>query len=131
MANPVFHKYLNGVIALVWLLNGLVCKVLNIVPRHQQIVGEILGNDHARPMTMLIGILEIMMAFWVFSRFKAKLNATIQITVVAVMNALEIVLTPHLLLWGRLNGLFALLFIGIIIFNQFVLQNMAANMRHV
>jgi hypothetical protein len=35
-------------IAAVWLTNGLVCKVLNMVPRRQEIVAVIFGNGDAR-----------------------------------------------------------------------------------
>jgi len=30
-------------IALIWLINGLFCKLLNFVPRHEEIVKRILG----------------------------------------------------------------------------------------
>ncbi|EMS33047.1 hypothetical protein C943_00324 [Mariniradius saccharolyticus AK6] len=42
---------------------------------------------------------------------------------VAIMNILEFVLVPDLLLWGRYNALFALLFIGLVYYNEFVLNN--------
>lgn len=116
------HKSLSLLIAAVWLLNGLICKVLNIVPRHEQIVAGILGNDYSRPLTVLIGLTEIVMAIWVLIKFKSKLNAIVQMTVVATMNILEFVLVPDLLLWGRLNSFFALLFIGLIYYNEFVLN---------
>lgn len=45
MKNNNIHQALTYFIALVWLVNGLFCKVLNLVPRHQEIIGEILGND--------------------------------------------------------------------------------------
>ena len=38
------HQVLHYLIAAVWLANGLFCKVLNLVPRHQQIVARILGK---------------------------------------------------------------------------------------
>jgi hypothetical protein len=36
------YKLLNYLIAAVWLVNGLFCKVLGLVPRHQEIVATIL-----------------------------------------------------------------------------------------
>ena len=111
------HSVLTYIIAAVWLANGLLCKVLNLVPRHQQIVARILGDDFSRPLTILIGSSEIVMAIWVLSSFKTRLNAVVQIIVVAAMNILEFILAPDLLLWGRLNSVFALLFIGLIYFN--------------
>lgn len=89
------------------------------MPRHQQIVGRILNEEHARTLTLLIGIAEIIMAIWVLSKFKAKLNAIAQILLVISMNIIEFILVPDLLLWGHLNLLFALLFAGLIYYNTF------------
>ena len=113
MKNKKSHKALTLLISLVWLVNGLFCKVLNLVPRHEQIVAQILAEDYSRPLTILIGLSEVVMAVWVLSKFKSKLNAITQILVVALMNALEFILVPDLLLWGKLNSLFALLLIGL------------------
>ena len=96
--------------------------MFNLVPRHQQIVASILGDHYARPLTILIGISEIIMAVWILSRYKKKLNIIAQITVIATMNALEFILVPDLLLWGKYNSLFAALFIAIIFSNEFVLH---------
>jgi len=106
---------------MVWLINGLICKVLNLVPRHQQIVASILGDDYSGILTILIGLSEIVMAIWVLSRFKSKFNAITQMAIVAIMNVLEFILVPDLLMWGKLNALFALLFIMIVYYNEFVL----------
>lgn len=106
-------------IFLVWILNGLFCKVLNLVPRHEEIVGRILGADFSRPLTILIGLSEIGMAIWFLSNIKSRLNAITQIAVVAVMNILEFILVPDLLLWGKLNSLFAFLFIVVVYFYHF------------
>jgi len=59
MNSKVKHKLLNYFIATVWIANGLFCKVLNLVPRHQQIVARILGDDYSRLLTLLIGLSEI------------------------------------------------------------------------
>jgi len=96
--------------------------VFNLVPRHQQIVAIILGDHYARPLTFVIGISEIIMAVWILSRYKSKLNAIAQIAVIATMNALEFILVPDLLLWGKFNSLFALLLIAVIYFNEFHLN---------
>lgn len=108
------HRVLTFFIAAVWLINGLVCKILNLVPRHQQIVTRILGDGYAKHLTVFIGFSEVIMAIWVLIRFKSKINAIAQMTIVATMNVLEFILTPDLLLWGKFNSVFALLFIGII-----------------
>ncbi len=113
------HKILNYLIASVWLINGLFCKLLNLVPRHEQIVAEILGEEFSRTFTVLIGLSEIVMAIWIVSGYKSRLNCIVQITVIAVMNTLEFMLVPDLLLWGKFNALFAFILILFIYFNEF------------
>ena len=116
------HTALTVLIAAVWLVNGLVCKVLDVVPRHEAIVASILGDDYSRPLTVLIGLAEIVMAVWILSGYRTRLNAIGQITVVTTMNILEFILVPDLLLWGRINMVFALIFIGVVYYNEFVLK---------
>lgn len=116
------NQILTYFIATVWLINGLFCKVLNLVPRHEEIVGRILGNLHSQILTILIGVSEIIMAIWILIGFKSKFNAIAQIIIVATMNILEFTLVPDLLLWGKLNILFAFLFITIVFFNEFYLK---------
>lgn len=118
-SDTVRSNILNYAIASVWLVNGLGCKVLNWVPRHQQIVAKILGEEHARLLTILIGVAEIGMALWVLSKRHTKWNAIVQISVVAAMNVLECALAPELLLWGRLNAFFANCFIALVYYNAF------------
>jgi uncharacterized membrane protein YphA (DoxX/SURF4 family) len=127
MSNRRPFKILPLGIAAVWIANGLFCKVLNLVPRHQQIAGQILGDQYARPLTILIGLSEIVMAIWIVSDYKTRLNAIAQILVVATMNIIEFLLVPDLLLWGRFNSLFALLFILIVYFSEFHLNKKPAN----
>lgn len=115
------HKILIFLIAAVWLINGLFCKVLNFVPRHEQIVARILGGDYAKLLTILIGLAEIGMTIWILSRIKPKINAVVQMLIVAAMNVLEFILVPDLLLWGRANAAVASAFILLIYFNEFVL----------
>ena len=115
-------KLLTWLIASVWLINGLFCKVLNLVPRHQEIVGSILGIEFAQPLTILIGISEICMAIWFLSGIKSRFNAIAQISIVGLMNILEFILVPDLLLWGRFNILFAIMFMGLVYYYEFVLS---------
>ena len=113
------NNIVTYLIALVWLINGLYCKVLNFVPRHQQIVGELFGDDWARPLTLTIGLLEIGMTIWVLSGLFKRFNSILQIVIVALMNIIEFFTVPHLLLWGRWNAFFAFLFILLVYFNEF------------
>ena len=122
MAEKIIYKTLTYSIAAVWFVNGLFCKVLNLVPRHQQIVSEILGTEHATLFTKLIGFSEIGMSLWIISGIKSRLNSITQILIIATMNSMEYILVPDLLLWGKYNSLFAGIFISIIFFNEFVLH---------
>lgn len=122
MKKKRLYNILSYSIASVWILNGLFCKVLSFVPRHEEIVARILGEEHARTFTILIGLAEILMAIWILIGFKTKLNAIAQITVVATMNIIEFILVPDLLLWGKLNSFFAFLFIILVYFNEFILN---------
>ena len=126
MNDTAKHKLLNYFIATVWIANGLFCKVLNLVPRHQEIVARILGNENSRLLTVLIGLSEIGMAVWILSGKWSELSAIAQIIIVAAMNTLEFYLVPDLLLWGKANSLFAFLFIILIYYNEFRLYKKIA-----
>jgi hypothetical protein len=126
MTDKVTHKFLTYCISAVWIANGLLCKVLNLVPRHQEIISRILGNQYSRILTILIGCSEIFMAIWVISKIEPRLNAIIQITILGIMNTLEFILVPDLLLWGKLNAVFAFLFILFVYFNEFYLNKKLA-----
>ena len=123
------YKILTYCIATVWIANGLFCKVLNLVPRHEQIVKRILHVDliTANVFTILIGLSEIIMAVWILSGYKSKLNAIAQIAIVATMNTLEFILVPDLLLWGKVNSIFAFIFILVVYFNEFYLNQKQHN----
>lgn len=127
MTNKQIHKISHYLIAAVWIANGLFCKVLHFVPRHEQIVQRILNVDlmTANIFTILIGLSEIGMAIWILSGLWKRLNAITQILVVATMNILEFVLVPDLLLWGRINAFFAFIFVLFVYFNEFYLNKNA------
>lgn len=105
---------------MVWLANGLFCKILNLEPRHQEIVGQILGNQYKFPITITIGILECLMFLWVLSKIKSNFCAIFQIVIIMTMNVLELILVPNLLLFGRFNILVAITFCSVIYWNEFV-----------
>lgn len=117
-------------LAAIWIGNGLFCKVLGLVPRHEQIVARILGDAHAHPFTVAIGCSEVLMAIWILSGWRYRWSATTQIAVIAVMNTLEFILVPDLLLWGHLNPFFAFLLIVFIYWTTFgtrAQRNLAAH----
>lgn len=122
MQKKIIQNIFKYSIALVWIVNGLFCKVLNFVPRHEQIVARILGDEYSRLLTILIGISEIGMAIWFLSGKKSRLNTIAQIGIVATMNILEFILAPDLLLWGKLNSFFAFLFILVVYYYHFHLN---------
>ncbi len=111
---------LNWLIATVWFLNGLFFKILDLVPRHEAIVAEILGSPWSREWTIFIGIGEVVMSVWVISTKWSRFNAIVQIALILGMNILEFVLVPELLLWGRFNLLFAIGFCLLIYWNAFL-----------
>ena len=123
------HKYkiINYLIALTWIVNGLYCKILNIVPRHQQIVSEILSSEYAGLLTKLIGIAEVLMAVWILSGYKSRINAVTQIILILTMNVIEFIAVPELLLWGKLNLLFAILLAFVIYINEFYLNKKSSS----
>ncbi|MGY8909707.1 MAG: DoxX-like family protein [Flavobacteriales bacterium] len=115
-------KYLIIFIAIIWFINGFFCKMLNLVPRHQQIVARILDEEYAKEITFTIGVLEIIMVIWILSNYKSKLNALLQIAIIVSMNIIELIFVKDLLLFGNLNIVFASLFCGVIYYNEFILK---------
>ncbi|UOR06192.1 DoxX-like family protein [Hymenobacter aerilatus] len=113
--------FLRYLFATVWLVNGTV-KLLHLVPRHEAIVARIVGATHATVLTRLIGVAELGMTIWVLSGRWVRVNAALQIAVVLLMNVLEFWLAPDLLLWHRLNIVFAGLFALVVYYYGFVLQ---------
>lgn len=114
-------NWLTYLIAIVWFINGFLCKVLDLVPRHQKIIERILGIKHGRLLTVLIGFSEIGMGVWVLSGLYSRINVFAQIAIIVTMNVLEFFLASDLLLWGKTNSFFAFLFIILICYNEFYL----------
>jgi hypothetical protein len=123
---PKLYYIIKHAIAAVWIANGLFCKVLNLVPRHEQIVARILGDSYASFLTKAIGFAEIGVAVWILSDIKPRVNVIMQIIIIATMNVIEFCLVPDLLLWGRLNAFFALLLIIVVYYNEFRLRKIFA-----
>lgn len=120
-------RILTLAIASIWLINGLFCKVLNLVPRHQQIVARILGEEYSAIATKAIGISEILMFVWIISGIKSRLCAILQIVVVATMNIIEFILAPDLLLFGRVNIILATILCIVVLINEFILNKIPGN----
>lgn len=102
---------LRWALASVWFANGLGAKVLGLVPRHEAIVARILGEDLAHILTPLFGVGEIAIGIWIITDKYGRWCGILQIGLVALMNMIEFTFASDLLLWGRLNIVFAALFI--------------------
>ncbi len=84
--------------AMVWLVFGLLFKVLDLVPRHRVIVASIVGEELARSVTIVVGCAEAGLAVWILSARSPRLCAATQTVVIATMNGLELSLArEHLL----------------------------------
>jgi hypothetical protein len=114
---------LTAIIASVWLINGLYAKLLGFVPRHEEIVCRILDTEYCGLLTRLIGVSEIGVAIWIMVALYRRQTAAAQIGIILTMNVLETILAPDLLLWGRLNLLFAVLFCGLVYFHGYRLKD--------
>ena len=106
---------------MVWAINGLV-KLFDLVPRHKEIVSSILSAKWGPLLTRTIGVLELMMVVWILAGIKRRWCVYTQVVAVGLMNMLECLLVPKLLLFGRINGLIAALFITVILVNEFNLR---------
>jgi hypothetical protein len=110
-------------IPFVWLINGMFCKVLNLVPRHALIVSTLLGVEDALMLTRIIGIGEVLIVIWILSGIKSRHCAVFQIILVATMNIIEFICVPELLLFGKFNIVFAAFFIMVIYVHEFIVKN--------
>lgn len=120
---------LTSITVLVWFVNGLFCKILAFVPRHEEIVTKILTITfskeyalYAPVLTKMIGFAELVMVIWIVSRFKRNICASTQIFIVILMNIIEFLLAPELLLFGKTNIFIALAFAMLVYYDNFVLQ---------
>lgn len=111
---PMSHIGFRVLFASVWVVNGLFCKLLDWVPRHREIVSRILGAEHALEWTRAMGLGETLFAAWIVSGIRWRLSAVAQIVVVGVMNLIEFVLAPDLLLFGKFNSLVALAYLSLV-----------------
>jgi hypothetical protein len=88
----------QAVIGSVWVFHGLYSKILNGIPRHQSIVGKVLGKRLACPATKVIGGLEILLGVWAFTGLARFECAGVQTVAIVGMNALEVLLAREFLI---------------------------------
>ena len=75
-------------VAMVWLYQGLWCKLLGRAARQQAMVGS-------RPLLALLGTVECALAFWVLSGRAPRRAATAQTALLASLNAGGILWAPR------------------------------------
>jgi hypothetical protein len=88
-------------VASVWLVHGLYNKLLHGSPRHLAIVQSVPGFDGSRGEHLLtaVGLVEVAIALWVLSGWTAHVCAAVQTVLLLTMNAVELTVARHLLLW--------------------------------
>ena len=76
-------------IALVWMYEGLWCKVLGHAPRHEAILTSLplLTTAEAHSLFLALGCLECVIGVWVFSGWRPAQGALIQTALLVGMNA--------------------------------------------
>lgn len=113
----IFIRYF---IAAIWFVNGVLCKILNLVPRHQAIVERITDTTHGRLITLIIGVGEFCISIWVAQGVWPKLNAVVQILIIILYSILGYMMAPDLLLFGSFSYIINLTFIILIYYNGFI-----------
>lgn len=78
----------RAAIALVWVYQGLWCKLLSHAPHHQKIVQTtpFLGPFRQRQALLALGFLECVLAAWVLSGIHAREAALIETLLLVAMN---------------------------------------------
>ena len=82
-------KLIRASIALVWLYEGLWCKLLGGMPRHAEVIAAtpFLGPVTARAALITLGLAECGIAAWVLSGRRMRQAALVQIGLLIAMNA--------------------------------------------
>ena len=75
--------------ALVWLYEGLWCKVLGGVPRHAAVISSVpfIGPAGSRAALIALGLVECGIATWVLSGHRMRQAAMVQTVLLVAMNA--------------------------------------------
>lgn len=117
-----FRKKTPYALALVWIAFGLLGKILQVTPRHLEIVTRVFGPEWGETLTLLIGVGELLMAGWILTGKWPVLCGFLQMIAVLAMNVIELFIAKDLLLWGPFNFFFALVFTALIFWSM-VLPN--------
>jgi hypothetical protein len=95
----VNHKLIRASISLVWLYQGLWCKVLGGAPHHEAVVSAVpfIGSAASRAVVIALGLLECGIAAWVLSGWQLRKAAVAQTALLAGMNAAGLIWAWRLL----------------------------------
>jgi hypothetical protein len=82
------QKLIRASIALVWLYQGLWCKVLGWTPQQKALVADVpfIGHVAARTVLIALGLIECSIAVWVFSGKRMRQAALAQTGLLIAMN---------------------------------------------
>jgi len=94
-------RWSTFMVAAVWLVHGLLNKLLHFSPRHLQIVQSVPGLAGSRGELVLtaVGMCEVAIAVWVVSGWAATVCAAVQTVFLLSMNIVELSVARSLLLW--------------------------------
>ena len=86
-------------IALVWLYQGLWCKVVGRVPHQEAVISSVpfLSSGEARLALMALGLVECGVAIWVLSGKRMRQAATFQTALLVAMNGGGLIWAWHLI----------------------------------
>jgi uncharacterized membrane protein YphA (DoxX/SURF4 family) len=89
-------RFARAAVALVWLYNGLWCKLLAQCPHHREVVAAVpvLWGMGAAVLLRSIGLVEVALAIWVLTGFRPRPAAAAQTALLILMNLGGLV-------WGR------------------------------
>ncbi len=93
------HKLIRLSIALVWLYEGLWCKVLGGVPRHAAVISSVpfIGSAGSRIALVTLGLVESGIAAWVLSGRRVRQVAIVQTVLLVAMSAGGLIWAWHLI----------------------------------
>jgi uncharacterized membrane protein YphA (DoxX/SURF4 family) len=93
------NRLIRLAIALVWLYQGLWCKVLGGVPRHQAVISAVpfIGSEAGHRTLLALGLLECGIGLWVLSGRWMRQVAIVQTALLAAMNAGGLIWAAHLI----------------------------------
>jgi uncharacterized membrane protein YphA (DoxX/SURF4 family) len=86
-------------IAMVWLYQGLWCKVLGGAPRHEAVIASapFIGPEAARAAMVAIGLVECGLAVWVLLGWRRRWAAAAQTALLIGMNTAGLIWARNLL----------------------------------